>query len=269
MAKGKRTKANGELFPEAPPGPAPDEAVSAWIKAMRLGDVEAAFYWLALMLEELEVPVGRLARRLGIFGVEDVFDLEVAARLAALALGVRFGMLDANGLWQGTWFACRARKFWESDEGREYEQLSWQALDAVKNGAARPVPSYALDMHTKRGRARRQEGLPVDGRYSGDRAGRAFMVEQYRRLGRLDPEEPGPVQGAAGKVEETEPGVFLVESFTRPGTFYRVDQAAQTCTCPAFEKGKRPCKHLVLVARDLVGDAGPEAVPGPDEEPIA
>ncbi len=202
MAKVNRRKPNGELFPEAPPGPAPDEALSAWIKSMRLGDVEAAFYWLALMLEELEVPVGRLARRLGIFGVEDVFDLAVGARLAALALGLRFGMVDANALWQGTWWACRAKKFWEGDEGREYERLAWQALDEVKGGQLRPVPSYALDGHTKRGRARRQEGLPVDGRYSGDRHGRTFMVEQYLRLGRLDPSEG--VSGSAGDAEPEE-----------------------------------------------------------------
>ncbi len=189
MAKAKSKTNNVELFPEEPPGHPADEAVSAWIKAMRLGDVEAAYYWMFLCLEELNVPLTRLARRLAIFGMEDIFDLETAAHLASLAMAVRFGMLDVNAVWQGCYWACKAPKFWECDEGREFERVVYDAWDEVKGGHLREMPSFAIDMHTKRGRERQKSGQPIDGRYSGDREGRAFMCEQHRRLGRLDPAE--------------------------------------------------------------------------------
>lgn len=236
--------------------------VSAWIKEMRLGNVEATFYWLAVMLEANESR-DFLARRCAIFAVEDVFDLSTAGHIASMAWAVNRRQMDDNAVWQMTYWLCKAPKFfqgerltWAPVSGEEYERLSWNAIDAVKRGEQRPIPSYAVDLHTRQGRELRQAGQPVDERYSGTRLGRTFMIEQYRRLGKLDPAEPGwPGPGAAGKVEETEPGVFTVESFTSPGTFYRVDRRAGTCTCPAFQKGQKPCKHLRHVARDLMGGA--------------
>uniref|UniRef100_A0A7V4E5G6 SWIM zinc finger family protein n=1 Tax=Thermus tengchongensis TaxID=1214928 RepID=A0A7V4E5G6_9DEIN len=39
---------------------------------------------------------------------------------------------------------------------------------------------------------------------------------------------------------------YLVKSQRGEGV-YRVDLEANTCTCPAYTYGHRPCKHLVAV----------------------
>ncbi len=47
---------------------------------------------------------------------------------------------------------------------------------------------------------------------------------------------------------EFQPGVTKVESLSSPGTFYFVDEAAQSCSCPQFVHRLagtgRCCKHL-------------------------
>lgn len=35
-----------------------------------------------------------------------------------------------------------------------------------------------------------------------------------------------------------------VESHSEPGVFYTVDTTAKTCSCPRFQKTKKPCKHM-------------------------
>lgn len=35
-----------------------------------------------------------------------------------------------------------------------------------------------------------------------------------------------------------------VESHSEPGVFYTVDPVAKTCSCPRFQKTKKPCKHM-------------------------
>jgi DNA-binding MarR family transcriptional regulator len=43
------------------------------------------------------------------------------------------------------------------------------------------------------------------------------------------------------------PGVWVVESFTDCGRFYLVEAEARNCTCPAYQYGLRPCKHVLAV----------------------
>ena len=47
-------------------------------------------------------------------------------------------------------------------------------------------------------------------------------------------------------IERIAPNVYLVPSCTGEG-FYRVDYAAETCTCPDYEIRGEVCKHVLAV----------------------
>ncbi len=51
------------------------------------------------------------------------------------------------------------------------------------------------------------------------------------------------------KMEKVEDGVYKVESFTSPGTFYQVDTVDRTCTCEFFKEKQTPCKHINAVVK--------------------
>lgn len=168
------------------------EVISAWIKEMRLGNVNEAFYWLNVMLEAGESSE-YIAKRLVIFSAEDAFDPQALQIGGAIAAASAANMLDSNWLWQGTYWMCKARKFWECPEGRdEYERTSHKVMDELAEGKRtecsekkRPIPSYALDTHTRRGKAMARSGR-MDDRFSGTIEGRKKMMANFERNGKLD-----------------------------------------------------------------------------------
>jgi replication-associated recombination protein RarA len=220
------------------------ELISAWIKEMRLGNVENAFYWLNVLLEG-GCNQWYIAKRLAIFAVEDCFDPQSIILGAAIFNGIAGKGFDSNALWQGTYWMCKAPKFWESEEGRvEYEATCWKVMDEYEKGVRREMSSYALDFHTKTGHELRKAGKSVDTRYSGNRWGRQFMCKQFAELGRLDP-EVGKKGSYKPKVEPVEGGTaFKVESENSPGVFYHVDLREETCSCPHFKNRGVECKHI-------------------------
>lgn len=46
------------------------------------------------------------------------------------------------------------------------------------------------------------------------------------------------------KLGDDAEGVIELSELSVKGDTYMVDTIRQTCSCPAFQKGKGPCKHL-------------------------
>ncbi len=196
----KKNAGQIDIFPEAE-GPGEegnqyekDQVVSAWIKEMRLGNVEDALYWTEVILEELKLGHKYLMRRLAIFAFEDAMDSDfvqyVAAGLACCPVTrSRYAPEgDANIGYALVEAACRASKFWETQEGRDRER-AWAKVERdLQNGVRKGIPTYGRDMHTQAGRALKGE---ADNRFSGDDRGRENMCVRYERFGDLRVELEG------------------------------------------------------------------------------
>lgn len=240
-----------------------DEVISAFIKEMRLGDFDAASYWLNVMFTAKETH-WYIAKRLVIFAAEDAFDPQALQIAGALASVVTARMVDENWLWQTTYWMCKARKFWECSEGRDdFERTGCAAWEALKNGYHRKIPEYAIDSHTKRGR---EDG--IDERFSGTYTGRMAMMRMYERLGCLDKTDMEDLMmittGDAGRelrsngIEVTptsNPNVWIAKSQSREGIEHEVNLEIGTCSCEDFTKRQKPCKHLMKVRR-VVAEGG-------------
>jgi len=165
--------------------------VSAFIKSMRLGEVEDAFYWFQVMQEAGE-SYYRIARTLINFAYEDCY--EDAAIMVSDACWRSMMAQKQQGLTGNTPFwwidrLCRAMKFWECEEGRARERAWWKVADEIKGkGCKRPIPPYALDRHSHSGWKLAKEGGRFDERFSGNRWGRLNMCAAFERDGKLDPE---------------------------------------------------------------------------------
>ena len=169
-----------------------DEVVSAWIKEMRIGNIENAFYWTRVILKDLNLGLRYVLRRLAIFAFEDAWGAEPAMYVAAA--------IECAGATRSKWspegdgniplvlveYMCRCKKFWEVEEGRRREAMYGKTREEFKDGEPREIPSYALDIHTREGRRR---GEDADCRFSGNYAGRAHMIRMFNALGKLDPAE--------------------------------------------------------------------------------
>jgi len=82
-----------------------------------------------------------------------------------------------------------APKWWETENGRALEEAWSKAIGDLKDpGRRRPVPSYALDRHTRRGWEVFRATGRWDDRFSGDDRGRQKTLHLYERDGRLSPD---------------------------------------------------------------------------------
>jgi hypothetical protein len=82
---------------------------------------------------------------------------------------------------------CRARKWWETEEGREVDRAWAAAIGDLKDPARRlEIPQYALDRHTPRGwDVKRDQGW-WDDRFSGTDLGRQKTSHMFQRDGLID-----------------------------------------------------------------------------------
>lgn len=133
------------------------QVISAFIKSMRAGQMEAALYYLARMWEGGEDPLF-IARRMVIFASEDVGNADIRALALANAVknAVEFvGRPEAYyALSQGVIFLSRAQK------SREAGDLFSKAVSKVQRTGPKPVPAFlinpvtSLDRELGRGEAR-------------------------------------------------------------------------------------------------------------------
>ena len=118
--------------------------ISAWIKATRGSDVDAALYYLAVMLEGGEDP-RFIARRMVILASEDIGNADPQALLVATAAGAavdRVGLPECQlNLAQAAVYLALAPKSNASMKG-----LS-AALGHVREHGAKPPPPYLQDAH--------------------------------------------------------------------------------------------------------------------------
>jgi hypothetical protein len=163
------------------------EVISAFRKEVKLGRLENAIYWLSVMLEHGDKSTPRMvARQLWIMAAEDVNDAGIVLRAAAV-----YQMADVapetDHLYYLTAAMCRAEKWWQTEEGREVDEMWSKALGDLK-ADPKPIPGYALDRHTSGGWAIKRSGGQWDDRFSGTDIGRAKTSYLYQRDGVLRPD---------------------------------------------------------------------------------
>lgn len=120
------------------------DVISAFIKSMRGSDPDAALYWLARMIDAGEDPKF-IARRIFILASEDIGNADPQALLVADAV---FRACEVIGypecrinLAQGALYMCLAPKSNAAEAGID------AALEEVRSGPRREVPSYLRDRH--------------------------------------------------------------------------------------------------------------------------
>ena len=118
--------------------------ISAWIKATRGSDVDAALYYLAVMLEGGEDP-RFIARRMVILASEDIGNADPQALVIATAAGAavdRVGLPECTlNLAQAAVYLALAPK-----SNASYKALG-AAMAHVREHGAKPPPAYLQDSH--------------------------------------------------------------------------------------------------------------------------
>lgn len=139
------------------------EVISAFHKELRRGDKEAAWYWLETMIQSefsqwymTNYIVGVLSEELC------TCDMKVWGEIRALA---EYKNKDPYRLYAMVEKFCEAKKWWFCQKCSD-RRLSWvQTRKDVKAGS-RPVPFYAYDPHTDKGKRLAARGH-ADLRWSG------------------------------------------------------------------------------------------------------
>ena len=120
------------------------DVISAFIKSMRGSDPDAALYWLARMLDAGEDPKF-IARRIMIAASEDVGNADPQALLvaeAAFRATEVIGLPECRiNLAQAATYLALAPKSNAAESGID------AAMNEVRNGPRRDVPSYLRDRH--------------------------------------------------------------------------------------------------------------------------
>jgi hypothetical protein len=161
------------------------EVVSAFRKEIKLGDIENALFWLHVILTFAGKGGPRLAaKQLWIQAAEDIDDPVVVLRAAAV-YQMAGTVSETDHLFFLVAHMCRARKWWQHHEGRQVDELWSKAVGDLKRDP-KPIPSYALDRHTRRGWDIFQQTHEWDDRFSGTDVGRMKTLYLYKRDGRLD-----------------------------------------------------------------------------------
>ena len=294
----KQLDLNGEEIKEAAPMTEEEQkddgknAMSAWVKEIRLGNTTEAVKWAWECLKHYDAK--HIMRRMLVNSFEDTVDPAFQAACQAGWTCVCLG--DTNPIPTLTVEACRAKKIWEDPEARDaelYGVLSSMYEEKNKIEINWKLPSYAKDMHCKAGYEMMKRIGSFDERISGMELGiwyRSWLGKNGERLSDVVkdlPEEevkakmtevkqqfeawlakemPGFVKGLRGSAEKTTPptemtkksdNVYSVQSFTDKRVAYDVTVGekidSSTCSCPAFQRGIRvPCKHIVHVWENKV-----------------
>jgi len=130
-----------------------DEVVSAVQKTIRRGDEESALYF---SLELFPKYSKYLWKRLQVISVEDI-----ASPMAAVVVGAMRGAFFWNNesvkneedyknrifITKAVLFLCREVKSREADHCQHF-------IDKLSEGKLRKIPEFAVDVHTKSGRAK-------------------------------------------------------------------------------------------------------------------
>lgn len=138
------------------------EVISALQKEIRRGNEEDALYWALELLPRYEMY---LWRRMLVICNEDIGigAPEILVQLPALrGQFFEFRELGKDGtcrliLANAILLMCRAPKARTADHFQRVVTQQW--MEDFRAGLARPIPDYALDKHTLRGRAQGRAGF--------------------------------------------------------------------------------------------------------------
>jgi len=182
------------------------EAVSSFHKELRRGDKEQATYWLQVLLDG-GMGESYVANYLWWISGEELAISEVHGNF-----GIYLGMLNTHGkkadpyqLYYAVMEFCDARKWWEDDESILMRDLWAKNAKAIKEKDTEEmllIPDYALDGHTRKGKALMKDGK-ADLRYSGCWQGMIWRQKAMEQFGTiLIPWED--VKWEPGELEEWE-----------------------------------------------------------------
>ena len=165
------------------------EVLSALRKEIKLNRPEDAIYWANVILTFGEkAGPATLAKQLWIMAAEDIDDPMIVLRAFAVFQMVKT-VPESDHLFYLVGAMCKARKWWEHEDGREVDSLWAKAIgDLSVAERNKPIPSYALDRHTRRGWAIFKKNGDFDDRYSGTELGRQKTVYLFRRDGQIGPD---------------------------------------------------------------------------------
>jgi hypothetical protein len=222
------------------------EVTSALRKTIKLGLKEDAIYWLNVLLEGGDTAKKKAARNLWIMAAEDIDEPMIAIRayavfqmiskvpetdhlyflVAAMCSAPKQDLDNPKPVEQQlvelTAAMCEARKWWETKEGRDVDELWSKAIGDLKVPERRKqIPEVALDQHTQRGKAlARARGGQLRNELSGTDEGRAKTVFQFLAAGRLDKDvrilDSNPVYQQLARYQRWLQGKIRVPSMGRP-----------------------------------------------------
>lgn len=166
------------------------EVLSALRKEIKLNDPEAAIYWANVILTYQEGKTGKrtLAKQLWIMSTEDIDDPAIVQR-AFIVYTMTDMVAETDQFFYLIGQMCRARKWWEHEEGRFIDWCWGKAIGDLKDPSRqRRIPSYALDRHTRRGWAIFKQTGQFDDRFTGTDLGRQKTSYMFQRDGEISPE---------------------------------------------------------------------------------
>jgi hypothetical protein len=151
---------------------------------------EDAVYWLHVLLEFGGRQAQRTAaKQLWVMAAEDIDDTQIVLRAYAV-FQMAGHVPERDHLVFLVAAMCSARKWWEHPEGQLTDHWWAKAEGDLRDPTRRkPIPTYALDRHTRRGWERLRAGLGFDDRFSGTEVGRMKTLWLFTRRGRLAAED--------------------------------------------------------------------------------
>jgi replication-associated recombination protein RarA len=128
-----------------------DEVVSALQKTIRRGDEVHAMYWARVMIENGFAAY--MWRRLAVTAGEDCAgEPDVLPYVASCHYLSNVAMKDAPKSAETNIVACAILKMCRAVKSHEACDLDWIVAQVAEKGWKPAIPSFAVDMHTKRGK---------------------------------------------------------------------------------------------------------------------
>ena len=176
------------------------EWTSVYYKALRIGDAKLALRTFMILREKFGVNEWKLISTLGGCLTEDGAPEEVVRLLPFIQTleDRRQGKsITLHHLWHGVYLVANCKKWYMTEDGVELEKLRHVMLwengednDLADEGwGDTRLPPFALDGHSKIGRALEKEGKKTDNRLAGNWGNRWNVANRWKKLKEENPEE--------------------------------------------------------------------------------